>query len=338
MRSSALCIVKRLFPSADTFTIDGGEKHQTRPVETMFDLDSSDRAILLPLTKLDQIGTFVMRGAWNLVRNWGTWREIEEALPNMTEFHCVYAHAHNGGYMTTLCLAANFPVKLEHLNLTLEGFSDKRDNIHNHVLKPILMPICESLGVAAFQLETLTLTGRVCFDLFRSLICQARRVNAGISPLRSIDITVKGCCLHELVLDEYGNHRLVTHQLAGVNNMQFIREFHSLVCEGLRALRVLPNVNYLRIRFIDMDSQLPLQNPYFELKGDRCTGLWSDPITEELAICRPWASFVELSDGIEPLYENGALVDVQPLRFRPLSIRARQYTILEKLDRLHSEQ
>ncbi|CAG8062765.1 unnamed protein product [Penicillium salamii] len=331
-------VVKRFFPSAITMTIDGGEKHRIQPAEIRFDLDS-DGTVLLPLTKLDKIGTLVMRGAWNLVRRWETWREIEAALPNMTGLHCLYSHAHNGNYMTTLYLAADFPEKLEHLNLTLEGYSDRRDNIHNNIPKPILLPICQSLGVAAYQLKTLTLTGRVCTDFFNALLCHGRRVSAGISPLRTIDITVKGCCFHQVAQDEHGNDRVVTYQSAGINSRLFNRSFHSLVCEGLTALQVLPNVNHLRIRFIDMDSQLPLQNPYFELKDDRCTGLWSVPILQLLEICRPRASFVELSDGIEPVYdEDGVLVDVWPVRFRPLSIRARQYSILENPNELNPDQ
>ncbi|CAG8243067.1 unnamed protein product [Penicillium salamii] len=330
-------VVKRFFPSATTITIDGGAKHQTRPAEIRFDLDS-DGTILLPLAKLDQIRTLVMRGAWNVVRRWETWRVIEEALPNMTGLHCFYSHAHNGNYMTTLYLAADFPEKLQHLNLTLEGFSDIRDNIHNSIPKPILLPICQSLGVAAYQLETLTFTGRVCTDFFNALLCHARRVRVGTSPLQSIDITVKGCCFHRVAQDEYSNDRVVTYQLAGLSNMSFIRSFHSLVCEGLKALAVLPKVNYLRIRFIDMDSQLPMQNPYFELKGDWCTGLWSGPILRLLGNCRPHASFVELSNGIEPVYEDGELLDVQHVRSRPLGIRAQQYMILEELDRLYPQE
>ncbi|CAG8938490.1 unnamed protein product [Penicillium salamii] len=321
--------VKKFFPSAIIMTIDGGEKYRTKPAEIRFDLDS-DGTVLLPLTKLDRIETLVIRGALNVVRRWETWRGIEEALPNITELHCLYSHANNGNYTTALHLAADFPEKLEHLNLTLEGFSDTRDNIHNSIPKPILLPICQSLGVAAYQLKTLTLTGRVCFDLFNALYCHARKPSAGISPLRTIDITVKGCCFHRVAQDEHGNDRVVTYQSAGMDSKLFIRSFYKLVCEALRALEKLPNVDNLRIRFIDMDSLLPLQNPYFELKGDSCTGLWSVDILQLLTICRPRASFVELSDGIEGVYDDdGELVDVWPVDSRPLSIRAKQYTLLE---------
>lgn len=98
-------------------------------------------------------------------------------------------------------------------------------------------------------------------DVYRQLVRQARNRNK-VSPLRPLDLMLKGCCRNQRGTEKW---LPVTHQLAGINQKSFNRAFHQLVLSAVRALDVLPNLTYLRIRFIDFDWKFPFQNPYFEL-------------------------------------------------------------------------
>lgn len=54
----------------------------------------------------------------------------------------------------------------------------------------------------------------------------------------------------------------------------------------------------MRIRFIDLDTPCPLLNPYFQLKGTECTGIWSEEILSLLEKARPAAGFEALCEGL----------------------------------------
>lgn len=47
----------------------------------------------------------------------------------------------------------------------------------------------------------------------------------------------------------------------------------------------------MRIRFIDLDTPCPLLNPYFQLRGNECTGIWSEEILALLEKGRPGVGF-----------------------------------------------
>ncbi|CRK39608.1 hypothetical protein BN1723_015543 [Verticillium longisporum] len=72
------------------------------------------------------------------------------------------------------------------------------------------------------------------------------------ATLKSIDITVKNCCRPVPVFHESGS---------GIQDTGFIDAFELLVVQGIRALQKLRSVDYLRIRFVDLDSLLPPLNP-----------------------------------------------------------------------------
>ncbi|GAB1211330.1 hypothetical protein ATERTT37_000443 [Aspergillus terreus] len=95
------------------------------------------------------------------------------------------------------------------------------------------------------------------------------------------------------------------------------------------SLRLHAALNFMRIRFIDLDSACPLLNPYFQLHNNQCTGLWSEDILETLHETRPQAQFVELNDGIYPQYgPNHQIIGAVYPRSRPLSIHASTYQII----------
>ena len=50
-------------------------------------------------------------------------------------------------------------------------------------------------------------------------------------------------------------------------------------------------VNFIRIRFIDLDSPDPLLNPSFHLEGNRAWGFWSEELLHLLSSARPDTRF-----------------------------------------------
>jgi len=124
-----------------------------------------------------------------------------------------------------------------------------------------------------------------------------------------------------IVLD--ARRRIRYHQL------KFIKSFEELVHGAVSSLENLPTVEYVRIRFIDLDSACSLLNPYFQLVDNQCTGLWSVGILETLQKVRPNTHFIELADGIYPQYGlNNTIVGAIYPRNRPLSINANMYKII----------
>jgi len=103
-----------------------------------------------------------------------------------------------------------------------------------------------------------------------------------------------------------------------------------MVLQAVQALAVLPNLQHLRIRFMDLDSQYPLLNPYFEIHGDTCVGLWSDSILAALKESRPNASFVQLANGIKPEIKEGQVMGAVSPTARPLGIQAKMYLIISE--------
>lgn len=323
-------LVKNLFVSARILTLEGGDGVKASLVKLFQKHATEHPCCQYNLPKLDDIETLVMRGAWNLMQNYRYWFHISRALPNLKEWHCSYARVQRQAYVTAvgiLALGAVGRNKIRHIDLNLEGFSHNFDNVHSPIPKPILQPICRTLGKAAVKLETISFTGRVCEDFFRSLRSEVSKLEE-LSLLRSVDLLVKACCRNDWS-DWVSNANFpICHALAGINNTDFNDAFHAMILEAIRALAVLPNLKHVRIRYMDLDWPLPLQNPYFELKDNKCTGLWSNDILNALHESRPEASFVELSDGIEPIIEDNRLVGVTSPTARPLSIQAKQYVII----------
>jgi len=133
--------------------------------------------------------------------------------------------------------------------------------------------------------------------------------------LKSLDLTVKNCCRPGFV------------DGSGINDPAFIAALESLVVAGVSSLNHLKSLTLLRIRFIDLESPMPLLNPFFQIKDNFCTGLWSDKILIALATARPAASFVELSDDFGGISydKEGKVVPGEKTRTRPLSMKVSSY-------------
>ena len=273
--------VSCLFQSACVMTIEGG--HCKKPPMIRHFRDKHMRTF----TTLPNIRTLIMRGAWNVIRSQPDFSGMAVALPNLREWHCTYSKPKAKAYMTVYSVLNYFPSTITHLNICLEGFYSKKviattkvqDLTKDHHL-------CEALGRIMPQLEALTLTGRLCGQLFAAAAESARHVRK--PRLKSVDLVVKNCCR-----SAFG-----PTDSPGIHNWVFIQAFESLVTSATRTLSFFPDLSFLRIRFIDLDAPCPLLNPYFQLQGDECTGLWNDHILNFLALARPRAGFVDIGDGV----------------------------------------
>ena len=80
-----------------------------------------------------------------------------------------------------------------------------------------------------------------------------------------------------------------------------------------------------------LDSQVPSYNPYFELKDNKCTGIWSEKIVDKLSKARPSVSYMETSDSPAEvtLFKDGTLLSSPAVgKIRPLSIKVSSYLAL----------
>ncbi|KAL4930392.1 uncharacterized protein BDV17DRAFT_46289 [Aspergillus undulatus] len=323
--------VQNVFPAARILTLEGGHCKKP-PMVRHFRNDPAGRTgQRLPV--LPDIQTFVMRGAWNIMRDGQHWNTLSQALPSVREWHCSYAKPKIEGYETIAGILRRIPPALLHINISLEGFYSK-DNSQSRWLGDGVNPphLCRLLGDVAPRLESLTFTGKVCACLFdSSSTAKSRTTPPTLTPtpqqsrLKSLDLIVKTCCrdkkLHPglPLLDEF----------SGITNLNFIRAFEKLVIAAITSLTRHTELEYMRIRFIDLDSACPPLNPYFQLVENAATGLWNEPILEALHQSRPDAQFVKLTDGICPQYgHNNQIVGAIYPRTRPLSIHASTYRII----------
>lgn len=316
--------VKMFFSEARILTIEGGHCKKP-PMIRHFRNDPSGRSGRERLELLPNIQTFVMRGAWNIMRNYQHWCNISQALPNLREWHCAYAKPKIEGYNTMSRILSRLSTSLLHVNISLEGFYNK-DNTQSSWFGDMSTEphLCTLLGQVAPRLESLAFTGKVCACLFTGALACASSMTS-VPRLKSLDLVVKTCCREKPVDATVP----LFDDASGITNLNFIRSFERLVIAAIQSLAVFTELNYIRIRFIDLDSICPLLNPYFQLVDNICTGLWSGEILEALHEARPEAHFVELSDGIYPQHgPNRHVIGAIYPRTRPLSIQTSTYKVI----------
>ncbi len=185
------------FSQAQIFTLEGGHCKNSNMIRQF-------PAALFPaperrLDVLPNIRTFAMRGAWNIMREFAHWTVIEKALPGVQEWHCSYAKPRPEAYTTINSILSHLPIKLRHVNISLDGFYCNDGVEGNGILgsspqtNPATDHLCERLGRIAPQLESLSFTGRICKCFFRTAT-EVARARKEVSQLRSVDIIVKSCC------------------------------------------------------------------------------------------------------------------------------------------------
>ena len=183
------------FSEAQIFTLEGGHcrnSHMIGQFPAVLFPDEDRRLAVLP-----NVRTFAMRGAWNVMREYSHWSNIEKALPGVQEWHCAYARPRLEAYSTIVPILSNFPSRIRHVNISLDGFysrdgSDESETVTQTIPQP-QHHLCERLGRIAPLLESLSFTGRICECLFRTAAAIARG-HSETSRLRTVDIAVKACC------------------------------------------------------------------------------------------------------------------------------------------------
>lgn len=214
-------------------------------------------------------------------------------------------------------IVPKLPQNLTHLSICLEN-----DYRKEHEVPPFFRKvnqqthICVEMAKAIPTLEHIAYTGRICHCFFDHA---AKRSDSRTSRLKTVELVVKNCCRPYQTDFRNGS---------GISDMAFISAFEALVLSGARALDKLSAVAFLRVRFIDLDSQVPPLNPYFQLENNKVTGIWSDEIVDTLARTRPEAAFVEKSEslGDVDMGKDGSIITGPAFpKIRPLSIKVSNY-------------
>ena len=329
--------IAEFFPDARIFTLEGGHcknSHMIRHFPSTLFPNPNQSLRVLP-----NVRTFVMRGAWNIMREYSHWQNIQSALPNLEEWHCGYAKSSLEANSTIYSVLRSLPLTLRHLNITLDGmYSKDSSTLSSHASSTSFSPhLCSSLGALAPSLDSFSFTGRICSDFFTSAL--SRLTRASDPRLHTLELTVKSCCrrIPLPVVDPLtgDSDPLADHtytdavEHASITNLAFVRSFEHLVLSAISALPHFPHLHTLRIRFIDLDSPCTLLNPYWILHNNTVHGLWNEDMVACLAAARPEASYEVLEDGLG----SGWGKDDEPggglyPKVRPRSIKSSSYRVL----------
>jgi len=276
--------VNCLFPEACILTIEGG--HCKKPPMIRLFRAENQTSTQQTLPVLTGIRTLVLKGAWNVMREDSHFRILADALPNIREWHTTYAKPKTKAYALMCGVFRYIPNSLTRLNICLEGFYSK-DSPSPAKMRDLQLShhLCRDLSHLLPRLEALTFTGRICSALFSHVMVSTEKLRK--PRLKSLDLIVKNVCRDPTAYNDG----------TGIHNWGFIKSFETLVTSAVRSLTAYPDLSFLRIRFIDLDSPCPLLNPYFQLKEGKCTGIWNDEILEALGKARPGAGFEGLDYG-----------------------------------------
>ncbi|RCI07996.1 hypothetical protein L249_7823 [Ophiocordyceps polyrhachis-furcata BCC 54312] len=279
-------------PEAQVLTLEGGERRKAPKV-----VHSHDGHGLCPLPS---VRTLVTRGQWNLLRDSLDFARLLDALPNLEEWQGSYSKPKSKSYISLSRYLPLLPLHITRLSMCMEN-DYRREAITPSFFFKVASTthVCNSLGQLLPRLEHFSFTGRACHQFFD---VASRLSDPLTSRLSSVDLIVKNCCPHA---DSSSSSSATTVTTAtthfpssgsGIHEMAFIDAFEKMVLSAIRFLERSKRLQYLRIRFVDLDSVLPPLNPYFLLKDRQCTGVWSDAIVAEMARVRPDASFDHLSE------------------------------------------
>jgi hypothetical protein len=309
----AFVFVRAVLPSVQVLTLEGGERRKAPKVLHFL------QPVAKSLTPIETVQTLVVKGQWNLMREPEDFDTILSALPNLKEWHGSYSRPKSKSYLSIAKALPQLPTNITQLHLCLEGeyrrelacppfFRKVTDEIH----------FCTALAAAVPALEQFSYTGRICKTFFDAL---AQKVNSRTSRLSVINITARNVC-RPSVGSESG---------CGIQDLSFMRAFEQLVLAGIRSLSTLEQLEYLRIRYIDLDSPVPPLNPFFLMKGGYVSGVWSESILSELQRSRPSLGYDEIRDdfGDMSVNKDGRMV-ISPHypRARVLGLKLANYALL----------
>lgn len=292
-----------VLPGAKILTLEGGERRKAPKVAHFHD---SDPITHRHLAEIPSVQTLLTKGQWNLMRDNLDFTNIFSALPNLVEWRGAYSKPKSKSYITISQFLPFLPPNIRNVSIALENDYRREPVVPPFYLKAALQThICAVLGRLAPTLEQFTYTGRVCHRFFETAAASCSHMS---TKLKSIDITVKNCCRTPGALHETAS---------GIQEMAFIEAFEWLVISAVRSLRRFEQLEYLRIRFVDIgkcfvvdeqcvlpgsrlptnsDSIAPQLNPYFLLQNGQCSGVWSETILAEMAAVRPEVVFPDLCE------------------------------------------
>lgn len=232
-------------PKAVVLTLEGGERKKAPQVEIYNPVGgwTPEGGDARALSRLFSIKTLITKGQWNLIRNQDDLNTIFEALPAMHEWQGSYSKPKSKSYVTMNEFLPLLPNRLKSVHICLENDYKHEAVMPSFYAKVIekQVHICTALGTAATKLEQFAYTGRVCHCFFESVIAAAK---TSPKTLTSIDLTVKNCC------------RPLRPQFhdsgSGIQDSEFIVAFGELVMAAIQALGTFPEIEFLRIRFVDL--------------------------------------------------------------------------------------
>ncbi|KAG6020357.1 hypothetical protein E4U41_002870 [Claviceps citrina] len=313
--------VSQTIPSAQVLTLEGGERKKAPKIiyfgrsKALF----SER----PLEPIHSVRTLVTRGQWNLIRQAVDFHTILGALPNLKEWQASYSKPKSKSYISVAEFLPSLPTRIINLSLCMEN-DYRREAVMPAFYAKVAMKthICSRMAEVTSRLEHFSYTGRICHRFFDM---GGRLANSATTRLRSVDLTVKNCCRNSGSYHESGS---------GIQELGFIEAFEKLVVSAVRSLEKFKELQYLRIRFVDLESILPPLNPYFLMANGQCSGVWNDVILAEMARVRPHVTFAELSDSfgnisyskdgrmvIVPEYPRTRITSLKLSNYRSLATR-----------------
>ncbi|KAJ3476141.1 hypothetical protein NLG97_g9218 [Lecanicillium saksenae] len=310
--------VSLVLPHTKILTLEGGERRKAPKVvhfhNNRYGFDCGPTLPVVP-----SITTLVTKGQWNLMREHHDFVSILGALPNIEEWQGAYSKPKSKSYITISQFMPYIPANIKHLSLCLENDYRREAVVPAFYAKAAQQThICTVLGKIMPRLEQFSYTGRVCHHFFE---VASQSAIAPSSRLRSIDVTLKNCCRQTNIFHDSGS---------GIQDTGFIEAFEKLVISGIRSLGQFQRVEYLRIRFVDLDSILPALNPYFLFQRGECSGVWSDRIINEMARARPGTKFPDLSEtfgNISYTKEGRIVITPEYPRTRIASLKLANYQI-----------
>ncbi|CAH0015023.1 unnamed protein product [Clonostachys rhizophaga] len=319
--------VAATLPHVQVLSLEGGERRKAPKVHHFHSRDNGN-AGPRSLTPISSVSTLITKGQWNLMRDNEDFATVLGALPNLTHWDGSYSRPKSKSYITLCEFLPQLPPNISNLKLCLETDYRREPVMPAFFSKAAVKShFCSVMAANLSQLEHLSYTGRVCHMFLDTAM---RSVDPRNTRLKSLDLTVKNCCRPLASFHESGS---------GIQDMGFIEAFEKLVVSAVRSLAVLNQVEYMRIRFVDLDSVLPALNPFFLLQNGVCSGVWSERIINEMNRARPHVTFVELSHSFGNIIYNkeGRMVVApeNPCQTKITSLKLENYRLLANRMTIH---
>lgn len=229
-----------VLPDVKVLTLEGGER-RCAPQVAHFNQSNLAAAGPRALPRLFSVKTLITKGQWNLIRRSKDFSVILTALPCLDEWQASYSKPKAKSYINMAEYLPQLPPHIKHLSICLENDYRKEAVLPAFYARVVERThMCLVLANVMPSLEQFSYTGRVCHGFFETAM---RNPQATESKLRSIDVTVKNCCCRQTYPFDFGS---------GIQEMAFIAAFEKLVVSGIKALKHFKQVEYLRIRFVDL--------------------------------------------------------------------------------------